>query len=681
MIIKVQERTLKSSQPTFDTLTQQYFGSTRTTLDLTYNVMVDVNKLVISINDYYDNLDLINSIAVVDVVITPSNEKDLEKLGSQTIKGIKLDNENIVIDFFTIYKYLAVDIDVDVIAYFDSGVMGFDLTSEYVAVQKVSTTADTNYYIYDEDSASIYQNSIVSNSIYKEDLQLANEKLLLTTVSGKVVEFPITVESSGIMYDENNIVLKELKTQKLDATNKNVRFDLIIPGISMLDSSNKINITSLLDSAEVNAKIINLDTVQILDDLIYIELYETDKNGTNAKYITTIKEKITAFLGPVELKDLSPETNYYIQFYTYVYNNELGDYEKRYLYDVDQLVSGCKYNFYTLSSVDISNISAQMVEKSYVNKNLEIKYNLDVIYGYDHIEYILQKKVGEEYVNTSISIPDVSTFFTEMKLEIDASPGRNPDIVYGGKYRIYIKPVGFYEDENGNRLELDLGTVWYDFEIAESQQPYIGISSGKSSNMIYFRVSVSDPDFIIVNGTYDIELVDDQGLVVAEIKKQSISTINKRFEFTKDNYDLVDGKSYTFIVTARTDTKNTNSGFETRKLQKNIIYGDYVDLGTVTTTKNADDPLNIDVIFSDSYKLTTVDTVQYTITSNSTDFYLSNTTDFIVRYDSEKGLYYFTIPITNTTNYVENNMYNIGMNFYTNNKLVTQTETSYYYVP
>ena len=31
-----------------------------------------------------------------------------------------------------------------------------------------------------------------------------------------------------------------------------------------------------------------------------------------------------------------------------IYNNELGDFEKRYLYDVDQLVSGCKYNFYTL---------------------------------------------------------------------------------------------------------------------------------------------------------------------------------------------------------------------------------------------------------------------------------------------------------------------------------------------
>ena len=99
-------------------------------------------------------------------------------------------------------------------------------------------------------------------------------------------------------------------------------------------------------------------------------------------------------------------------------------------------------------------------------------------------------------------------------------------------------------------------------------------------------------------------------------------------------------------------TKNSNNNFETRKLQKSIVYGDYVDLGTVTTTKNAEDPLSIDVIFSDSYKLTTIDTVQYTITSNSTDFYLSNTTNFIVRYDSNKGLYYFTIPITNTANYV-----------------------------
>ena len=128
------------------------------------------------------------------------------------------------------------------------------------------------------------------------------------------------------------------------------------------------------------------------------------------------------------------------------------------------------------------------------------------------------------------------------------------------------------------------------------------------------------------------------------------------------------------------DTKNTNSEFETRKLQKSIIYGDSVDLGTVTTAKSTDDSVSIDVIFSDSYKLTTIDTVQYTITSNSTDFYLSNTTEFIVRYDSQKGLYYFTIPITNTANFVENNMYNIGMNFYTSNRLVTQTETSYYYV-
>lgn len=680
MSVKKPERVLKGGEVKEEILTQQYFVAPVSDLNLQYEVSVDVNKLVISINDYYDNIDKINSIAAVDVIITPAKQEDKDKLGYQTIKGIKLDKENIVIDFFTIYKYLAVDIEVSVIAYYDSGVMGYDLESEYVAVEKVSITNDKNYYIYDDSTGSIYQNSIVSNSIYKEELKLEEEKLVLTTLNDKTVEFPITVDSSGIIYDDNNIVLKELKTTELGSDNKHVRFDLIIPGITMLNSSNKVNITSLLDSAEINAKIITIDDVQILDNLIYIDLYETDENGTNAQHIKTISEDISAFEGPVELKDLSPETNYYIQFYANVYDSEEGKYIKTYLYDIDQLVSGCKYNFYTLSKVNISNISASMVEKSYLNKELQIKYNLDVIYGYDHIEYTLQKKVGDSYVDTNVVIPDATTFFTAMTLSIDAAPGRNLEIVYGGSYRIIIKPVGYYEDEDGVRRELDLGTVSHDFTLTESQQPYIGVSSGKASRLIYFRVSVSDPDYIIVNGTYDVKLVDSEDNIIAELSRQSISTINRRFDFSKDDYDLKDGEVYKFILTAKIDTKNTNSGFETRTLEKSIKYGETVELGTITTTKNADDPINIDVIFADSYKLTTINTVQYTISSAS-GFYLSNTTDFITRYDSEKSLYYFTIPITDTTNYTENNMYSIGMNFYTGNRLVTQADINYYYIP
>ena len=44
--IKAQERILKSNAPVFDTLTQQYFGSTTSSLNLTYDVSVDFNKLV-----------------------------------------------------------------------------------------------------------------------------------------------------------------------------------------------------------------------------------------------------------------------------------------------------------------------------------------------------------------------------------------------------------------------------------------------------------------------------------------------------------------------------------------------------------------------------------------------------------------------------------------------------------
>ena len=95
-----------------------------------------------------------------------------------------------------------------------------------------------------------------------------------------------------------------LDYQKLNSDNKNVRFDLIIPGISMLDSSNKTNITSLLDSAEVNARIINLDTVLILDEPLpmtspYDNRFNTESNyksGINNYSSSRLKETLLFFL-------------------------------------------------------------------------------------------------------------------------------------------------------------------------------------------------------------------------------------------------------------------------------------------------------------------------------------------------------------------------------------------------
>lgn len=678
IILKKQERTIKYEEPTYETLTQEYFYSHKKTLDLSYTINIEVNQLVISINDYYDNIDLINSIAAADVIITPVNASDLEKLGTQTISGIELENENIIVDFIEIYRYLSIDIEVDVIVYYDTGNMGFELGSQYVALQKQSIDGTGNYYGYDSSSKKLVQNSIIKNSMYTNTFYPDNNKLTLVTPNNHQFNLDITIDSTGVIYENNNIILKELKQQELTSENNNVQFDMIIPGVSLLNSANKNNITALLDSAEVTAKIVTLDTVDLKDDLIYIELYQTDANGTNATYLKTDTHYVSEFNQSVIIDDLAPETNYYIQIYAYVYNNEISAYEKHYLYDVDQLVVGCKYNFYTLSKVEVSNITAEIVEKAYLTKNLVIKYNLDTIAGYDRIEYKLQKLENGAYVDTDITIPNSTTFYTAMTVNVNAQPGKNVDIAYGGKYQIIITPIGYYT-KDGEKTEINLGTVVYQFTLEEAQQPYLGISSSKDADNLYFRVSISDPDYIIVNGLYDVKLTDSSGNTIASYEDYSIDTINKLFTFNRSVYSLVENETYKFTVTVSLDKKNDGKTFTTTSNSRTTIFGDNLNIGTVTAAKNTDNPQNIDIIFADSYKLSTIDTIQYTVNGSGTDFYLSNKETFITTYDSTKLLYYYTIEIDDTTKYESDNVYTIGINFYTSGKLVAQTEITYYY--
>jgi hypothetical protein len=685
ILFKKQERRRKIANPVYETLNTFYFYGAKSGLDISYDVALDINKIVISINDYYDKIEEISSIAAVDIIVSPTDPDVAAIKGTKKFSGIALKRETIEIDFFQIAEFLSTDIKVEMIAYYDSGKSGFDLTSEYVALQKVSTNPVNNYYAYE---GTLYQNSVITNSIYKyelkKDLEPAEKDeptnaLILTTPAGAKINLPVDINYTGVLYEENNIVLKELATKSLSSSNNQVNFDMIIPGISIRNSVGRIDISSLLDSAEINAKLTTIDQITLQDNMIYIDLYETDENGTNAVYITTHHRSVSQFSSPITIEELEPETNYYIQLYTYVYNNKTQRYEKKFLYDMDEGVAGYKYNFYTLAKVDVTRVTHELNEYSYKNKKLSISYKLDTIYGFDRIEYRLQKKVGDNYVNTKIRIPNATTFFSDMTLTIDATPGVNKEIVYGGDYRIYIKPIGHYDTEDG-RVEIDLGEVYYDFHIEASQQPIVGITSGKTASSIYFKVSISDPDFIIEDGLYDIKLVDEYYNVIAEINDQPIDTINKRFTFTNANYNLQTDRTYTFVVSVNLNETNDGVTFNQLQSKKAIIYGDTLNLGIVTTAKNVNNPFAVDIIFAESYKLTTVTSVQYTITNASTDFYLSKKEDFVVRYDAVKMLYYYTINLEGVAGLVDNDMYTIGMNFYDGTKLIGQTEVTYYYI-
>lgn len=677
-IIKKSEQKGKYTEAVDQIVQQQYFTKQVNNYSLNYSVDVDVNKLIISIDNYVDQQELIEKIASVDVIITPTKQEDIEKYGTHTIKDVKISNECIIVDFFQLYQYLAVDINVGLNVYYDSGVFGFDLDSEYVALQTVTTTGDANYFIYNESTGLFDQNSTIVGSMYNYKFNVDEGIMTLTTKDKVEKNLQVTIDNTGVMYSKLNVVPKEIKNQKLTSSDNNVRFDLIIPGVSMLNSSNKLDITSLLDSAELNAKIINLDTVDVQDDLIYIELYETDENGQNEQYLRTISETIAVFLGPVTIANLVPETNYYVKLYANVYDNNEEKYVKKYLYDIDQGIVGCKYNFYTLSKVEISEIEAKIVETSYYNKKLEVSYRLDTIYGYDRIEYIIEKKEANSWNKINVNIPDETNFYPKMKLNIDIATSKNTNVNYGGQYRITIRPVGHYV-KNNETIEVDLGTVREVFNIDMPQTPYIGISASKTQMSVYYRVSVSDPNFIIVGGKYTVNFKDSLGNILAEPQEISISTINKKFEYTTALYDLVEGADYFIEITAKTDKFHDGKTFETQVAKKSITFGDTIAVGTITTAKSSTSDTAFDLIFADSYKLSSVTDIQYSISSTTANVNISNKAKFNLVYDATKQLYYYTIDLGENENFRPDNMYIIGMNFYNESQLVAQAETTYYY--
>lgn len=675
--IKKQEQLIKGENATYENLTSQYFYGINGSLNITYSTEIDTNKLIISIDDYYDKTDITDLIVSTDVKIIPTSSEDEARIGTKTLTNLTFDSGNINIDLFDIAEYLSVEFKTEVTIYIDTGNTGFDVQSTFKAIQKGSISSGANYFYIDDDN-KLAQNSIISGSEFETNFSTKDYLLKITNKSNKSLDLNISIDETGVVYLNGNIVLKELTAQKLNSESNITKYDIIIPSIKMLSGSNKLNILSLLNTAEISPKISVLDSINIKDNLIYMDLYSTDENGVNAKFIKTLSDTVSNFNKKITLTGLSPKTNYYIQFYTYVYNINTSSYEKYYLYDDDYKISGYSYRFYTLSDVGIKNIKVDFQKDTYTNKKIKFDYTLDNIQGYDYIAYEIFELIDGEYQKVNIEIPSSVAFFTNMSFQVDATPGNEAGFAYGKQYRLDISPIGHYTDDEGTK-ELDLGKTSFEFTLDDFEEPYIGISSGKTSDTIYFRVSIDDESKVVKDDLYAVKLMDSNYNVITTINDVSTNSINKKFTFSKDEFNLQENDIYIFMVMVDADYKNKKSDYTSINQTKSIRFGDSVNLGSVTANKNANNQYALDIIFADSYKLGTIDKISYTVSSTSVSYFATGSTDFVTRYETNTDLYYYTMELTQSENFAPGNVYTITMNFYSNNNLVAQDEVNYYY--
>lgn len=687
-------------------LATQYFDGENTLPNMKYTVEAEDNKVTIAIDNYGYFKETVDSLGKVDITFT-SADGDVKTITDRYFNAGK-----IVVDYFSIRDFVGKEVTVDVRVFYDSGITGMDVTTDYVALQKLTTTEESIYYIKNAEGVS--QNNSIAHGMYKDysySLKGINEatvsQIKITPIGLEPGTLPISIAGSGIKYSGSNVAFKAINSAYLNSDEKTIRFDYIIPGVT-------VNIVPSVGLARIDIDMFTTENMNIQCaegdtepgcGLIYLDLYAYDAQNRNPQKVDTEGYPIIKKISELEEEFLIEQLangKFHFELYTYILNNNTGEYEIVYLYDRNSMIVRQEYVFYTKESIQISKFTWELVESSYKGKSLNISYEINSIDGFDRIEYKLEKyNTSTNAWETATHVPNTlrEDAYYKNELRISAEPKKGNKILYEGRYRFSIDIKGTYIDpQTGETRPYDYGHFDQIFETPLSQQPYVGITSSKTAgdNMV-FKVSISDPDFIIRDGEYTFQLVDETtGKVVETTYPDAngnatdtfkISEVNKSFTFSGSKYIV--GHEYEFTVYVVTNPSNDGENFVEKNHSKSISFGDIVDVGTITTKEQGGVPSKIGIYFQDTYKITEITYVQYTISAPGVNFTYNRKVPFSASYDRVNNIYKIIIDLTSQINNLTPDiMYTIGMNFYgdsnkeagkVGDKWLTSAETQYYY--
>lgn len=573
-----------------------------------YKVSLDSTKVLIELIDSNSQL---NNIASVKVILSEVGgdtkvEKDFTSIPSSNIVAINLND---------LGELLKKQTQVQVIAYYNTGTSGFDFEDgHYVVLKKANITDNIEYYTINSSNRLVEGTSLRDNMF---DLTLTDNQLQLVNPSNnKNITTEVVYTENGIKYQGNVIIPQQVNTEELECEGSNtISFDLIIPGISLQDTSGNWTIQTELDNASFTADLLIDKDTTIVDDTIYVDIYETDQNGIKEDFVKTLTLKVSDFSQKITISDLTPKTYYFMKFRTQIQlaPEEITDKD---LYDIDFQVSGRAYYFTTLADVGISDIKVTYEPKSYEEKYINIEYSLERITGYTRIEYELYhyNKLTQEYEPYGTINPD-QIFEKNMQKKVAINPGSN--FIFGDKYKIVIKPLVEYVplDSPDEMQLLELGTKEQEFTFDKLTSPIIALNGSRQDDKkILFRVTVYDYDKVISGNKYKIKIVDEEYNDVTpeqyKDKEFDVNTLNQQIELENAS----DSKSYTLQVTTSLDLENTNNPEKFQTYLKDYTVYEInefgISVGTITPAQNGN---KVELIFNNSYKLTDINTIKYSI--------------------------------------------------------------------
>ena len=659
-----------------ETLVDQYYEDLYVPSVGNYRLSLETNHILITFLDYNSNVSFYNRVTSARVVF---------KSGSKTITkdNLLIDNGSIVIDLADLEEFLGQEITTEIYLNYDNGLSGFEIASDEVTLQTIQTENQDSYYYVLNENNNLNISDNASEALYKKTFNLSNQTLSITnSINNRKTTVKFDINKAGISQNYEYFNVKAIDEVEIPSDGSNTfSFDMIIPGVSLTNGLGELNINTTLISANTRITLYGSTASSVKDNKIYLELYETNETATESTYLKTMEIDIDDLGKDVVIDGLQAKTNYYFKLFADIKSGN--DYVRMQLYDIDAKTNNRNYYFKTLSEIGITNIKISYEASSYEDRNLKLTFNLDEIIGYDRLEYTIYKISTDEFGKETYDLidydiePDV-IFKTNMTkyIPIPVDCG----VETGNSYYVVITPYTTIElDGEPTDIPLDnQGVIRYDFQ--QLYSPYIGVSSTIfSDTSVEYRVNVLDYQKAMIGGVYRVEFYDSAGNDITPSKYKdvdySIKTINNRFELE----NLKQGERYTVKIVYMLDQYNNSTKIRRgeKDYQITLIDTEGINIGDVYAYTNLEDQTKINLQFYNSHKLTSVDTIRYSI-YNTNGFSVDNTVDFVPTLETLDNVSYYSLTLQD--NIISYGIYYIQIQFLKDNNVIAEQSLEYRYI-
>ncbi len=634
---------------------------------LKYTIEAGHNKHIIKFENFND-VSSINTISA-DIVIKSNG------VVKKTLRNVDIEprgSKSVTINYNDIKELKSTAgnqqvISFDIVLYYDNGQYGVDMPYSTNGYAMLKDDGSKYLYISDPENANkiSYINELVNHNYNTKTLtfQSKNDNTLNSTINYSLVNGKFQNGDGDLFYivgvDKSSA---DCKTGEVCTFS----FDEIKPTIDI--KKEDIGVTTYSIEGEVSGVDVEDEDTLVVTAQIYKCLSSAADDPTcNNKSTTPVKTEnwdMSMFNVSInQITGLEFNQRYYIKYTWHSDNTPNGTF-------TSTAPGGNPYFIFTTKNdIGIHNVS------SFYEGNLEqhtrklyVSFDLDITEGFDGLKFIVYQTSAEHPVLVS----DVS--FDELEYyKMGNSYTYNIDI--------------FQRLETGKNYLIDI-------------VPYVGSSNLVRYEGLKFKFSIALPSISISRITdvsdnrFDIRVVfrdvynalGNSEHSTYSVYKNSVSSANKIGDGDPTRVEVFNGIECVnangickIIVRFNADTKNTpnDSGYRYRNISRDLNIRTSIYIGNPIIINTSDNGI-IRVGFTDSFELTRVNRVAYTIYDDE-DVILKNNDNYSPSWVTLHSYTYFDLPsaLDGSYTFEGGRVYQIVLQFYSDDVLVGNTQLNY----